>query len=117
MDSPTPSHSARLITAIYLVGPSSAGKTTLCNALATTLGLPKEAHISEVARTVMRERGFTRDDVGKLEMQKAIMEAQLKEDRSARRYATATGRVCGGIVLSDRLVTAPSFIMTKMFAF
>lgn len=65
----------------------------------------------------MRERGFTRDDVGKLEMQKAIMEAQLKEDRSARRYATATGRVCGGIVLSDRLVTAPSFIMIKMFAF
>lgn len=109
MDSPTPSHSARLITAIYLVGPSSAGKTTLCNALARTLGLSNEVHISEVARTVMRERGFTRDDVGKLEMQKAIMEAQLKEDRSARHYATKTRGVRAGIVLSDRSVTVPSF--------
>lgn len=97
-------HSPRRITAIYIVGPSSAGKTTLCNALAASLNLPQKVCISEVARTVMRERGFTRNDVGKLEMQKAIMEAQLKEDRLARRHAIEAQGVCRGIVLSDRSV-------------
>lgn len=102
MDAPESVHSARGITAIYIIGPSSAGKTTLCNALAASFGLPEEVCISEVARTVMRERGFTRSDVGKVEMQKAIMDAQLKEDRSARQHATQTGGVCRRIVLSDR---------------
>lgn len=37
------------IVGIFITGPSSTGKTF---------------HISEVARTVMREQGFTRKDVG-----------------------------------------------------
>lgn len=90
------------ITTIHIVGPSSTGKTTLCKALAAVLGLPQEVCISEVARTVMRERNFTRNDVGKLEMQRAIMEAQLEEARLARRYAVEAEQVCRRIVLSDR---------------
>ena len=104
MDPQASAHSSERIeiTAIYVVGPSSTGKTTLCDALAATLGLPREVCISEIARTVMREQGFTRNDVGKLEMQKAIMDAQLKEDKSARRYSVQAREVCRGIVLSDR---------------
>ncbi|KAI0063599.1 hypothetical protein BV25DRAFT_1854021 [Artomyces pyxidatus] len=93
-------HTSKTITAIYVVGPSSTGKTTLCNALAARLGLSSEVYITEVARKVMRERGFTRDDVGKVEMQRAIMEAQLAYDESARIYAG--GRGGAGVVLSDR---------------
>ncbi|TFY59054.1 hypothetical protein EVG20_g7929 [Dentipellis fragilis] len=60
---PSPDRSVR---AIYIVGPSSTGKTTLCTALATHLGLPSALHITEVARTVMRSTSFTRADVGTL---------------------------------------------------
>ncbi|VDB96180.1 unnamed protein product [Peniophora sp. CBMAI 1063] len=75
------------VTAIYVVGPSSAGKTTLCNALARQLGLPNEVYVTEVARTVMREQGFSRADVHKLEMQQAIVDAQIAHDTQAREAA------------------------------
>ncbi|THU86804.1 hypothetical protein K435DRAFT_731257 [Dendrothele bispora CBS 962.96] len=68
---------------IYLVGPSSTGKTTLCNALAAKLTLPKSCIVSEVAREVLRTQGFTRKDIGLLEMQRAIMEAHLKRESEA----------------------------------
>ncbi|KAA1476796.1 hypothetical protein DENSPDRAFT_785522 [Dentipellis sp. KUC8613] len=74
------------VRAIYIVGPSSTGKTTLCRALAAHLGLPRAQHITEVARA----------DVGTLAMQRAIMHAQLAEDARAR---IGNAR---GIVLSDR---------------
>ncbi|KAL4258027.1 P-loop containing nucleoside triphosphate hydrolase [Pleurotus pulmonarius] len=67
-------------TSIYIVGPSSTGKTTLCRALAEKLGLNGDAIVGEVAREVMRRTGFTRNDVGRLEMQRAIMEAHLLEE-------------------------------------
>lgn len=54
------------IVGIFITGPSSTGKTFLCNALKARLrdmGI-LTYHISEVARTVMREQGFTRKDVG-----------------------------------------------------
>ncbi|KAJ4468846.1 hypothetical protein J3R30DRAFT_3661779 [Lentinula aciculospora] len=57
--------------AIYVVGPSSTGKTTLCDALV-------------VARTVMKEQGFTRADVDSLAMQHAIVKAQASRDRETR---------------------------------
>jgi len=72
------------ITAIYIVGPSSTGKMTLCNALAKQLGLPAEAYVTEVARTVMREQGFSRADVDKLDMQQAIVDAHIARDKEAR---------------------------------
>jgi cytidylate kinase len=90
---------------IYIVGPSSTGKTTLCSALARRLGLGKSSYITEVARTVMRSRGFTRRDVGTLEMQKAIMEAQLAEEEKKRVMVdTAQGAQALGsrVLLSDR---------------
>ncbi|KAJ3916404.1 AAA domain-containing protein [Lentinula edodes] len=89
--------------AIYIVGPSSTGKTTLCNALATCLGLPPSMHITEVARTVMKEQGFTRADVHSLDMQHAIVKAQVSKDRETRRKAAAEATVLGqAVILSDR---------------
>jgi len=69
---------------IYIIGPSSTGKTTLCRALAANLDLPRTAHVAEVARTVMREQGFTRDDVGTFAMQVAIFAAQLEQESLAK---------------------------------
>lgn len=87
-------------TAIYVVGASSTGKTTLCTALASRLGLDAPLFITEVARNVMRNTGFTRDNVGELKMQRAIMEAQLEQEDKARTYAEhRTGQ---WLLLSDR---------------
>ncbi|KAJ6607938.1 AAA domain-containing protein [Mycena sp. CBHHK59/15] len=69
---------ARHTTRIYIVGPSSTGKTTLCNALAKRLGLSDHAFVTEVARGVIKALGLSRNDIGSLEMQTAIMVAHLK---------------------------------------
>ncbi|KAJ3995930.1 AAA domain-containing protein [Lentinula boryana] len=89
--------------AVYIVGPSSTGKTTLCNALAARLRLPSSMHITEVARTVMKEQGFTRADVHSFAMQHAIVKAQVAKDREARQNTTAENTALGQpILLSDR---------------
>ncbi|KAJ7689925.1 AAA domain-containing protein [Mycena rosella] len=69
---------------IYVVGPSSTGKTTLCNALAKRLGLTEKQFVTEVARRVIKDLGLTRDDIGLLNMQKAIMLAHLARERENR---------------------------------
>ncbi|KAK0204327.1 AAA domain-containing protein [Desarmillaria ectypa] len=71
-------------TRIYVVGPSSTGKTTLCTALAKKLDLHGSAYITEVARTVIKERGFTKAHIGLLEMQEAIMDAQIDHEKETR---------------------------------
>ncbi|KAK0452145.1 AAA domain-containing protein [Desarmillaria tabescens] len=71
-------------TRIYAVGPSSTGKSTLCTALAKKLDLHGPAYITEVARTVIKERGFTKAHIGLLEMQEAIMDAQIDRERETR---------------------------------
>ncbi|KAJ7446566.1 AAA domain-containing protein [Mycena latifolia] len=68
-------------TRIYVVGPSSTGKTTLCDALAKRLGLDGNQFITEVARHVIKELGLSRENIGLLEMQKAIMLAHLDRER------------------------------------
>jgi nicotinamide riboside kinase len=89
--------------AIYIVGPSSTGKTTLCNALIPRLGLTSDMCITEVARTVMKEQGFTRADVHSLAMQQAIVNAQAARDRQARQKAAEAGVPrLQSILLSDR---------------
>ncbi|KDQ53777.1 hypothetical protein JAAARDRAFT_136621 [Jaapia argillacea MUCL 33604] len=93
------------VRALYVVGPSSTGKTTLCNAIVENLGIPKEAYITEVARTVMRTTGFSREDVGKLEMQSAILEAQLEREEEAREAARAAPG--SHTILSDRSAIDP----------
>ncbi|KAJ3753332.1 AAA domain-containing protein [Lentinula raphanica] len=86
--------------AVYIVGPSSTGKTTLCNALAQRLCLPTSMHITEVARTVMKEQGYTRADVDSYSMQHAIMTAQVAKDQEARLKASVEPRQ--SILVSDR---------------
>ena len=102
-------------TSIYVVGPSSTGKTTLCGALSkyflaeSQLQSPRSDgrgvllySISEVARKVMRERQFTRDDVGTLEMQQAILEAQVKTERDAMASFALSDPTKKKVLLSDR---------------
>lgn len=102
-------------TSIYVVGPSSTGKTTLCGALSRhflaepQLQSPRSdgrgvllCSISEVARKVMRERKFTRDDVGTLEMQQAILEAQVKTERDAMASFASSDPTKEKVLLSDR---------------
>ncbi|KIK70230.1 hypothetical protein GYMLUDRAFT_151096 [Collybiopsis luxurians FD-317 M1] len=89
--------------AIYIIGPSSTGKTTLCNALAARLGLPSDMHITEVARTAMKEQNFSRADVNSLAMQQAIVKAQVSRDREARQKVIAGELTpAQSLVLSDR---------------
>jgi nicotinamide riboside kinase len=70
---------------IYVVGPQSTGKTTLVNALAEKLGHDLRV-IKEVARQVMQEKGYTREDVDsddrerRFSMQKDIFNAQLRAE-------------------------------------
>lgn len=87
------------LTELYVVGPSSTGKTTLCNAVAESLKLCSWCYITEVARQVMKRRGFTRADVGKIEMQSAIMMAQLEREVEVYERARSTGET---LILSDR---------------
>jgi nicotinamide riboside kinase len=94
-------HSNELsITAIYIIGPSSTGKTTLCSALSKALALEAPSYITEVARKVMRSKGFTREHVGELEMQEAIMGAQLDAEMEGRVYVAQ--RAESQTLLSDR---------------
>ncbi|CAE6400905.1 unnamed protein product [Rhizoctonia solani] len=95
------------LTGLYIVGPSSTGKTTLCRALASRLQLSPSQHISEVARTVMRSSSFTRDHVDKLEMQKAIMHAQITTENNARNQAVAKDSSDASFLLCDRSAIDP----------
>lgn len=85
---------------VYVIGPSSTGKTTLCNALAKSVGLSTRCYITEVARQVMQSKGYTRADVGTMEMQQAIMLAQLEKEANA--FACARWGNSEGLILSDR---------------
>jgi nicotinamide riboside kinase len=89
-------------TRIYIVGPSSTGKTTLCAALARRLALDPRAHIAEVARGVMRAHPnqFSRATVHTLAMQRAILDAQLQHEHAAEAHGFE-------VVLSDRSAVDP----------
>ncbi|KAI0653603.1 AAA domain-containing protein, partial [Cubamyces menziesii] len=92
---------------IFVLGPSSSGKTTLCDALSKELDIRPPQYIKEVARNVMKTHGFTRDDTDTYEMQYAIMAAQLEaEERAAAALQTM---VVDGprLILSDRSAIDP----------
>ncbi|KAI0712795.1 AAA domain-containing protein [Cerioporus squamosus] len=95
--------------AIFVLGPSSSGKTTLCNALARKLDVPVAQYIKEVARTVMKTHNFTRNDTGTYEMQHAIMCAQLKAEAEALKLLSSKqNRGCSHLsILSDRSAVDP----------
>ena len=90
--------------AVFVVGPSSCGKTTLCDALAQDLQLGPELYIEERARVVMRTQGFTRDDIPTYAMQRAIMLSQLRAEKDAFRHRDASASV---LFLSDRSAVDP----------
>lgn len=90
--------------AIFVLGPSSSGKSTLCDALARYLDLDRSRYVKEVARTVMREQGFTRKDINTYAMQQAIMEAQLKAEKQILARREDEGCV---VMLSDRSAVDP----------
>jgi len=115
------------ITSIYVVGPSSTGKSTLCGALFKYFTTESQSQsprsdersvlpysISEVARKVMRDRQFTRDDVGTLEMQQAILEAQLKAERDALAFLASSDPKKEKVLLSDRCAI-DALVYTRKF--
>jgi nicotinamide riboside kinase len=69
-----------LTKSVFLVGASSTGKTTLCRALAQETSMHL---VVEIARTVMKEKGFTRNDVATFAMQEAIFDAQVTTQKAA----------------------------------
>jgi len=84
---------------IFVCGPSSSGKTTLCRALSAHLKLPAEVVVEETARKVMRTQGFTRADVPTFAMKHAILTAQLAAEEAAVEAAANSGQM---LALSDR---------------
>jgi nicotinamide riboside kinase len=72
---------------VYLIGPQSTGKTTLIKALARRFEGDVPV-IKEVARHVMREKGYTRDDVDsndgerQFSLQRDIFAAQVEMENS-----------------------------------
>lgn len=113
------------IIGIFVTGASSTGKTTLCRALEKRL---KDAgvaviHLSEVARTVMKEQGFNRELVNTLAMQRAIMMAQIKAENEALQIiskfdhsdeASIQGVPATVVLLCDRCVVDPVVYATMM---
>jgi nicotinamide riboside kinase len=87
---------------VYIIGAQCTGKTTLVNNLEEKLdssgcGQPgkqmsKPIIIREVARAVLREKQFSRDDITNspsraLQLQKYILEAQVETEKAASKSA------------------------------
>ncbi|KAL4246290.1 P-loop containing nucleoside triphosphate hydrolase [Abortiporus biennis] len=93
---------------VFVLGPSSSGKTTLCDALFKDLQLGKSIYIKEVARTVMKTHGFSRSNTGTYEMQAAIMLAQIEAEIKVLEHVDEAGHSPGKILLlSDRSAVDP----------
>jgi GTPase SAR1 family protein len=115
------------ITSIYVVGPSSTGKSTLCEGLFKHITVESQSQprgsdgqsvllhtISEVARKVMRERQFTRDDVGTVEMQQSILEAQVQAERDGLAFLASSDSTREKVLLSDRCAI-DALVYTRKF--
>jgi nicotinamide riboside kinase len=94
---------------VCVIGPQSTGKTTLVNALADRFG-GNVPVIREVARTVMEEKGYTRQDVDsaneerKFALQRDIFIAQIKMENE--------GLKSDSPFLSDRSAIDPLVYLT-----
>lgn len=95
----------RCAPAVFVVGASSTGKTTLCMALAKELGVGDDRWIREVARNVMKTQGFSRDRTQEYEMQHAIMTAQLQAEE---RVLSNVEEKQSSLLLSDRSAVDPT---------
>jgi nicotinamide riboside kinase len=104
----SPRHSSR---SVCVVGPQSTGKTTLIDALADRFqgNIPV---IKEVARHVMQEKGYTREDVDspnrerRFALQRDIFTAQIEMENSF----LVSGRTSS--FLSDRSAIDPIVYLT-----
>jgi nicotinamide riboside kinase len=91
---------------IYVVGAQCRGKTTLVNALEDHFKsnevkrtLQQPTIIREVARTVLKEKGFTRDDLATspiraLQLQQHILDAQLHAEGAKNKTASSNWYIC-----------------------
>lgn len=74
---------------VYIIGAQSTGKTTLVDALERSFDSAlKPVVVREVARKVLQEKNYTRDDITNspvraLELQRHILEAQIVAERAA----------------------------------
>jgi nicotinamide riboside kinase len=94
---------------IYIIGAASTGKTTLVNALKTSFEHDASRHhntcptqpciIPELARTVLREKGFNRQDITTspiraLRIQQYILNAQYTAETTSCPPNTAAWCIC-----------------------
>ena len=94
---------------VCIIGPQSTGKTTLVNALVNRLSgdIPV---IREVARTVMQNKGYTREDVDsgdplrRFAMQRDIFDAQIELEKELLNSGKA--------FISDRCAIDPLVYLT-----
>jgi nicotinamide riboside kinase len=93
----------------YIIGPQCTGKTTLVNALekvfrhdthgASSADPQQPLIIREVARTVLKEKGFIREDITTsptraLQLQQHILEAQHRAEATACASKTSSWFLC-----------------------
>ncbi|KAF2731272.1 hypothetical protein EJ04DRAFT_498986 [Polyplosphaeria fusca] len=93
---------------VYIIGPQSTGKTTITNRIeasydsAATIGsesMSRPHIVRETARRVIKQHGFTRDELRSspsraLHMQKCILEAQLQAERAATANPATAWYLC-----------------------
>jgi nicotinamide riboside kinase len=116
---------------LYIIGPQCTGKTTLVNALEKTFDIDRDKistqqsmFIREVARTVLNEKGFHRDDITKsptraLQLQQHILEAQYNAEITACASNESSWVICDRSGL-DPIVYTKCFVsleaVEKLFA-
>jgi len=111
---------------LYVIGAQCTGKTTLVNALEDRFCrgeeffsaqglLSKPGVIREVARTVLREKQFTRDDIKTspsraLQLQKHIIDAQFAAEKAAISLDTPTAWYISDRSGLDPIIYAQLFV-------
>ena len=115
------------MTNVYIIGPQCTGKTTLVNALEESfanypdniqLGVHAQPLvIREIARTLMKEKSFSREDmstskVRALQLQQHILEAQYVAERSASANDPTSWYICDRSGL-DPIVYADKHVGTE----
>lgn len=108
---------------VYIVGAQSTGKTTLVNALEASFNASNSAHevrspspliVREVARTVLQEKGFSREDITTsptraLQLQRHILDAQYEAEVEASTSDVSPWYLCDRSGL-DPIVYAKYFV-------
>lgn len=106
---------------VYIIGAQSTGKTTLINALEAQLEADRSANdrndfqqptvIREVARTVLKEKNYSRTDITTshiraLQLQKDILEAQYQAETVMQTGETTSWYICDRSGLDPVVYTA-----------